>query len=172
MLQEIITSKNSKGTVQFTKSLLQAIGTLNAISPRTVSLFLTLCTFLDDNNSIITNMHTLAVMLNTNIQKIEYCLRMLKEREIIYVKNVYINHSKSIVGKIHDKSLYYSSNKTVWKPVEDKYIGEIILKEKYMRISINKDIVSCTNGYYNTFIVHIKKRLYYDARLTENDIIK
>lgn len=171
-MKPVISSKNTKGTVNFTKSMLHSMANLSSISPRSLSLFLTLCNYADDNGSIITNIKTLAHLIQTPIRKIDYCIRTLKEYGFITVKQININYNHDIFGKIHDKQNYYRTNKQEWNITGERYLTTISLKGTYIRIYLNKELVSFANGYYNTLLLHIKNNLYYDTRLSDNQIIE
>ena len=64
-MKPVISSKNTKGMVNFTKSMLHSIANIASISPRSLSLFLSMCSYADDNGSLITNDKTLAHLVHT-----------------------------------------------------------------------------------------------------------
>lgn len=166
----VISNKNTQGRVNFTKSILHNIANLNAISPRSLSLFLILCNHADDNGSLITNYTTLAKLAQTEVRKIDYCLRFLKERNIITIKKVNIDYKRDIFSYVHDKPNYYKTNKQEWNVIDRRYFTTLTIKGKYLKITLNKNIVSFNNGYYNTLLLYVKNNLYYDTRLLDNHI--
>ena len=48
-MKPVISSKNTKGMVNFTKSMVHSIANVASVSPRSLALFLALCSYADDN---------------------------------------------------------------------------------------------------------------------------
>lgn len=171
MIQNLISSQNSKGNIAFTKSSLQNISELISTAPNPSSVFFMICSFIDDTNSLITNSYTLATLLNKEIPHVKSCLRYLCQKDFIVLKNVNVHYKRDIFGKVHDIRKYVQSNGQIWEPIGDKYINTVTIKNKFIKISVNPDLVSCTNGYYNTFLMYIKNYIYLDTRLKDSEII-
>lgn len=163
-------SKNTKGNLIFTKSYVQSLSNICNDSPNSLQVFLILCSYIDDNNSIITNNNTIANILKIEPRKVQYCLHYLEKHNFITINKVSVFHQYDIFGKIHDKALYYKSKKTIWKSIGNKYIKTITIKGIYKKITINKNLVYCKNNYFNSIILHIKNNLFYDAQLKDSAI--
>ena len=171
-MKPVISSKNTKGMVNFTKSMVHSIANIASVSPRSLALFLALCSYADDNGSLITDNKTLSHLVKTETRKIDYCLRTLQEHGLIEIHNVNIKYNHDIFGKIHDKQNYYKTNKQEWNITGDRYLTTITISGTYKRIYLNKEYVSFANGYYNTLLLYVKNNLYYDTRLSDNQIIE
>ena len=170
-MKPVISSKNTKGIVNFTKSMLHSIANIASISPRSLSLFLSICSYADDNGSLITNDKTLAHLVHTETRKIDYCLRVLQEYGLITIHKVNLNYNHDIFGKVHDKQNYYKTNKQEWNVTGERYLTTVSIKGTFKKIYLNKELVSFANGYYNTLLLYVKNNLYYDTRLSDNQII-
>lgn len=169
-MDSVISSKNTKGTVNFSKALIHSVAKLIDVSPKSFQLFLTLSAYCDDNGSIITNKKTLSHLINEEARKVDYCLRCLQEHGYIKIEPVHVDYSKDIFGKVHDKQKYYKSKKQEWNVIDEQYSTTVNIKGTYMRIYLNKEFVSFSNGYHNTMLLYIKRNLYFDARLTNEQI--
>ena len=95
-LDSVISSKNTKGTVNFSKTLIHSVAKLIDVSPKSFQLFLTLSAYCDDNGSIITDKKTLSHLINEEARKVDYCLRCLQEHDYIKIEPVHVDYSKDI----------------------------------------------------------------------------
>lgn len=170
MIQKHVYIKNLQGTVSLNKDILVDLSELVRISPISSRVLFFIMSYADDNNEIITNTKTLSIYLGEKKDLIEYAIRNLIKNGYITLSFVNIDKDIDIIGKEHDMELYLASNKRIWKVVGDKYIGTFKIKGKYIKLTVNKNIIKCSNNRTGNIIINIKNNLYYDTRVEKNDL--
>lgn len=172
MVQKHIASKNIQGQLTFNKNFLGDLADLVRLSPTSSRVLLLLMAYADDENSIITDVKTIAVMLGEKNEAIEYALRNLLRNGYIEIKEVKLNHTNNMMGVIHDKKLYYKSHKKIWKVIGEKLVTSYKLSGTYNRFYINDFIVRCSdNGQHGNILQHIQGNLFYDTQIPSNEIL-
>ena len=170
MIQKHVYIKNLQGTASLNKDILVDLSELVRISPISSRVLFFIMSYADDNNEIITNIKTLSIYLGENKDLIEYAIRNLIKNGYITLSFVNVDKDIDIIGKEHDMELYLASNKRIWKVVGDKYIGTFKIKGKYIKLTVNKNIIKCSNNRTGNIIINIKNNLYYDTRIEKNDL--
>lgn len=170
MIQKHVYIKNLQGTVSLNKDILVDLSELVRISPISSRVLFFIMSYADDNNEIITNIKTLSIYLGEKKDLIEYAIRNLIKNGYITLSFVNIDKDIDIIGKEHDMELYLASNKRIWKVVGDKYIDTFKIKGKYIKLTVNKNIIKCSNNRTGNIIINIKNNLYYDTRVEKNDL--
>lgn len=170
MIQKHVYIKNLQGTVSLNKDILVDLSELVRISPISSRVLFFIMSYADDNNEIITNIKTLSIYLGEKKDLIEYAIRNLIKNGYITLSFVNVDKDIDIIGKEHDMELYLASNKRIWKVVGDKYIGTFKIKGKYIKLTVNKNIIKCSNNRTGNIIINIKNNLYYDTRVEKNDL--
>lgn len=169
--QKHIPSRNLKGVVKLNKESIADIADLIRLSPTSCRVLLLLMAYSDDKNNVITNIGTIAKLIGVDIKKAKYCIVTLIENGYIEATNIKIKHENDIFGVSHDKSLYKKSNKQIWKVTGDKYITTFKITGEYNRFHINSNIVKCSNNQEGNILTHINGNLFYDNRISNNEII-
>lgn len=170
MIQKHVYIKNLQGTVSLNKDILVDLSELVRISPISSRVLFFIMSYADDNNEIITNIKTLSIYLGEKKDLIEYAIRNLIKNGYITLSFVNVDKDIDVIGKEHDMELYLASNKRIWKVVGDKYIGTFKIKGKYIKLTVNKNIIKCSNNRIGNIIINIKNNLYYDTRIDKNDL--
>lgn len=170
MIQKHVYIKNLQGTVSLNKDILVDLSELVRISPISSRVLFFIMSYADDNNEIITNTKTLSIYLGEKRDLVEYAIRNLIKNGYITLSFVNVDKDIDIIGKEHDMELYLASNKRIWKVVGDKYIGTFKIKGKYIKLTVNKNIIKCSNNRTGNIIINIKNNLYYDTRAEKNDL--
>lgn len=170
MIQKHVYIKNLQGTVSLNKDILVDLSELVRISPISSRVLFFIMSYADDNNEIITNIKTLSIYLGEKKDLIEYAIRNLIKNGYITLSFVNVDKDIDVIGKEHDMELYLASNKRIWKVVGDKYIGTFKIKGKYIKLTVNKNIIKCSNNRVGNIIINIKNNLYYDTRIDKNDL--
>lgn len=171
MIQKHIASKNLSGSVTFNKNMLADIAELVRLSPTACRILLLFIAYADDSNSIITDVKTISNMIGMNVEKVKSAIRNLIRNGYVEMKEVKLNHSKDIIGVVHDRKLYYKSHKKIWKVVGEKFVTTYKLTGTYNRFYIHPNIVRCSNNQQNNILKHIKGNLFYDTRILNDEII-
>ena len=171
MIQKHISGKNLVGEVTINKNILPDIADLIRLSPTSCRILLLFIAYADDTNSVITDVNTISKLLGVEKRLTESALRNLIKNGYIEAKEVKLNHKNDIIGVVHDKKLYNKTRKLVWKVVGEKLVTTFKLNGTYNRFYINENIAKCKNNQSGNIIKHIDGNLFYDNRISNDEII-
>ena len=170
MIQKHIVNKGMKGAIQLNKEILADLADLIRLSPTSCRTLLLLMAYADKNNSIITNINTISKLLGIKLDETKYAINNLIKNGYVEMTEVKLNHSKDIIGVVHDKKLYYKSHKKIWKVIGDKFVTTYKINGTYNRFYINENVARCS-GKDSKILKSVKGNLFYDSTILNSEII-
>ena len=171
-IQKHLPVKHAVGNVVIDKKFLADLADLVRTSPvacRTLILFMT---YANNDNSVITDVRSIAKMLGVDIDLAKYAVRKLLANGYITMTEVKLNHNHNIIGVQHDKTKYRQSRCKKWEVVGNKLITNFTLTGTYNKFILNDSIIKCVNSdYSNNVLTNIRGNLFYDNSIPNNEII-
>lgn len=172
LIQKHIPQKHSTGNIFMNKTYMADFADLIRTSPSSARVLIMLATYADNNNSVISDLSTIAKLLGLDIKTTKFAIKKLLVNGYITVTEVKLDHHHKIKGVIHDKKLYRESHKKVWKVVGEKLVTNVTLKGTYNRFKLNFDMFKCNSSSDdNNILKYIHKNLFYDANINDNELI-
>ena len=171
MIQHHISNKEISGVVKLNKNIMADLADLIRLSPTSCRILFLFMAYADDENAVITDIHTISKLLGVEKKNVEASLRTLIKNGYVEMSEVKLQHENAIIGAVHDKNLYEASHRTEWKVVGERFVTNIKLHGTYNRFYINDNIAKCASGQHNNVIKRIGKNLFYDKRLLTSEIL-
>ena len=171
-IQKHLPVKHASGNIVFDKRMLADMADLVRTSPvafRTLMLFMT---YANNDNSVITDVKSIARMLGVKIELAKYAVRKLINNGYVTMSEVKLNHQHAIVGVQHDKAEYRRTKGKKWEVVGNKLITNFTLTGTYNKFTIDSHFIKCVNSdYSNNILTNISGNLFYDSSIPDNEII-
>ena len=166
-----IKNPNSDGSIEINKSSLGDIVELTRVSPTSTRVLYTIANYSDKNNSLISNINTLSLVLGEKKDVIKHSLRKLFKDGFIDIQKVQIDHKQDLFKFIHNQQLYELSHEIIWRVIGTELVDTVSLNGIYNKFTVNPAIITCNTNKENTILIHATGNLFYDTSIRDNEII-
>lgn len=166
-----IKNSNKDGSIEINKSSLGDIVELIRVSPTSARVLYTLANYADKDNSLISNINTLSLVLGEKKEVIKHSLCKLFRDGFIDIKKVQIDHKQDLFKFIHNKQIYDLSHGAIWRVIGTELVDTVTLDGTYNKFIVNPAIITCKATKENNILIHATGNLFYDTSVRSDEII-
>lgn len=170
-MKKHLKNPNKDGNITVSKSSLIDIIELTRVSPTSIRVLYTLANYADSNNSVISSIKSLSLILGIDKKLIKHCLTKLFNEGFIDIKKVEINHKQDLFKYIHNQEVYDLTDGAIWRVIGTELVDTMELSGIYNKFTINPAIIKCNGNTKNNILIHCSGILFYDTSIDNNEII-
>ena len=150
-----IKNSNKDGSIEINKSSLGDIVELTRVSPTSARVLYTLANYADKDNSLISNINTLSLVLGEKKEVIKHSLCKLFRDGFIDI----------------NQQIYDLSHGAIWRVIGTELVDTVTLDGTYNKFTVNPAIITCKTTKENNILIHATGNLFYDTSVRSDEII-